>query len=114
MSRLEIVVARGGGYLDDAARIWAEATAFRDGDPDVAPLEEARPLIESAVDASPDALLLIAVAGDGRAVGFAACEPVAAGHDRRAVSTSIAARRGNRLPRPASIPGPGGSCSDLY
>jgi ribosomal protein S18 acetylase RimI-like enzyme len=84
MSRLEIVVARGGEYLDDAARIWAEATAFRDGDADVAPLEEARPLIQSAVEASPDALLLIAVAGDRAAVGFAACEPVGAAHDRRA------------------------------
>lgn len=84
MARLQIVVARGDDYLDDAARIWAEATAARDGDPDVAPLDVARPLLESAVSGSAAALFLIALDGDGKAVGFAIGEPVGAAAERRA------------------------------
>jgi GNAT superfamily N-acetyltransferase len=77
----EIVVARPGEYLDDAAEIWAEATAARDGDPEVAPLEVARPLIDRVVNSSADSLLLIAV-GDGRdPLGFAAAEPVGRQHE---------------------------------
>jgi RimJ/RimL family protein N-acetyltransferase len=84
MARLEIVVARGDEYLDDAARIWAEATAARDGDPDVAPLDAARPLIDSAVNGSAGALFLIALDDDGKPVGFAVGEPVGATNERRA------------------------------
>lgn len=94
MSRLEVVVARGDDHLDDAARIWAEATAARDGDPDVAPLEVARPLIESVVNGSPDSLFLVAVAGDGDAMGFALCEPLGTGPDRRAELRYLGVRPG--------------------
>jgi ribosomal protein S18 acetylase RimI-like enzyme len=84
MAPFEIVVARGHEDLDDAARIWAEATAARDGDPQVAPLEVARPLIEAVVSGSTESLLLIARAAHGEALGFAASGPVGAGHERRA------------------------------
>ena len=93
MAPFEIVVACGNEDLDDAARIWAEATAARDGDPKIAPLEVARPLIEAALSGSAESLLLIARAGHAAhashaahagAVGFAASAPVGAGHERRA------------------------------
>ncbi|WP_170210202.1 GNAT family N-acetyltransferase [Saccharopolyspora antimicrobica] len=62
-------------HVDDAARIWAEATAARDRDPEVASLESARPIIQGVLDRSPRSLLLVAVAGE-EALGFAAVEPV--------------------------------------
>jgi ribosomal protein S18 acetylase RimI-like enzyme len=60
--------------IDAAALIWAETTAARDHDSQVAPLEQARPLIQSVLASSPRSLLL--VASDNTAVvGFAAIEP---------------------------------------
>jgi ribosomal protein S18 acetylase RimI-like enzyme len=66
----------GRREVDDAARIWAEATAARDGDEEVAGLEVSRPIIQGVLDSSPRALLLIARATDGVAAGFAAIEPL--------------------------------------
>ncbi|MBQ1075144.1 phosphotransferase [Micromonospora sp. C31] len=40
-------------HIDEAARIWAEATAARDGDTEIAPLRLARPLIEAVLDSAP-------------------------------------------------------------
>lgn len=62
-------------HVDAAAQIWAEATAKRDGDADVAPLELARPIIQRVLDASPRAFLPIVLAGD-TTVAFAAVAPV--------------------------------------
>ncbi len=76
MALVKVVVAEAGEYVDDAAQIWAEATAARDGDPDVAPLDVSRPVIDAVVNSSPRSLLLIALDADGRALGFAAAEPI--------------------------------------
>lgn len=91
MSAFEIVVARGDEYLDDAALIWAQATAARDGDHEIAPVEIARPLIASALNDSPESLLLIA-RGEGESLGFAASAPVGASHARRAELRYFAVR----------------------
>jgi GNAT superfamily N-acetyltransferase len=70
-----VVEARGGEYLDEAAQIWAEATAARDGDDEVAGLELSRPLIAAVLDSSARSGLLVAL-DEGAAVGFAAIEPL--------------------------------------
>ncbi len=71
---------RGSSDVDDAAQIWAEATAARDGDHEVADLSVSRPIIEAVLGLSPEAFVLIARADDGNAVGFAAVQPVPAQH----------------------------------
>lgn len=63
---------RGSRDIDEAAQIWAEATAARDGSQDVAGLGVSRPLIEALLDRSADAFVLVATSGDGTVVGFAA------------------------------------------
>ncbi len=68
--------------LADAAQIWAEATAARDGATQVAPLDLSLPLIEAVIHSSPRSLLMIARDGGGRALGFAALEPIGSGEDR--------------------------------
>lgn len=73
---LTVVVAGVDEYIDEAAEIWAEATSARDGDVEVPPLHVSRRLIETVLDSSPRSLLLVAVGHDGRAVGFAAVQPV--------------------------------------
>jgi ribosomal protein S18 acetylase RimI-like enzyme len=65
----------GSRLVDEAARIWAEATAARDGDREVASLAEARPVIEQALGQSPRALLLVAQDG-GEPAGFAVIGPL--------------------------------------
>ncbi len=64
-------------HLAEAAVIWAEATAARDGDPEVAPLEQALPVIQRVIGSSPRSLLVVAIDEDERVVGFAAIEPLA-------------------------------------
>jgi len=51
------------------AQLWAEATAARDGDPDVAGLELSRPLVLDAMD-RPGTIATVAVDG-GEVVAFA-------------------------------------------
>ncbi len=65
----------GSRDVDDAARIWAEATAARDGGEEVAALSISRPVIAAVLASSPAAFLLIARSQDGTAVGFAAVRP---------------------------------------
>jgi ribosomal protein S18 acetylase RimI-like enzyme len=75
--RVDMIEARAGSpQVDEAARIWAEATAARDGDEDVADLDVSRPIIAGVLDRSPRALLLIARTAEGAAAGFAAVEPL--------------------------------------
>ena len=62
-------------YVDDAAQIWAEATAKRDGEPDVAPLGLSRPIIENALNSSRDPLLLVAIDRTDKPVGMALITP---------------------------------------
>jgi ribosomal protein S18 acetylase RimI-like enzyme len=77
-SFVDVIDGTGRGDLvDEAARIWAEATAARDGDGEVPGLEVARPVIQGVLDRSPQALLLIAFSADGTAAGFAVVEPLA-------------------------------------
>ena len=73
-----IRVAGPGEYLDEAATIWAEATAARDGLTGVAPLSLARPPIQRVVESSPRSLLLVALGAGDRVDGFAAVEPMPA------------------------------------
>jgi ribosomal protein S18 acetylase RimI-like enzyme len=68
-------------HLDGAAQVWAEATAARDGDPEVAPLEVSRPVI-AAVLGRPGALLVVAVGERGQVAGFAVAAPLAAQEQR--------------------------------
>ncbi|MCL7456842.1 GNAT family N-acetyltransferase [Micromonospora sp. MSM11] len=75
MSDVRVRPATHERHIDEAARIWAEATAARDGDTEVAPLRLARPLIQAVLDGTPRSLLLVALDA-GRVVGFAAVEPV--------------------------------------
>jgi ribosomal protein S18 acetylase RimI-like enzyme len=76
MSSVQIRVAGPGGHIDEAATIWAEATAARDGDAEVAPLSFARPLIQRVIESSPRSLLVVAFDPGDRVVGFAAVEPM--------------------------------------
>jgi ribosomal protein S18 acetylase RimI-like enzyme len=74
---VDVVDAAGCGHLiDDAARIWVEATAARDQVAEVPGLEISRPVIQGVLDRSPRAVLLVARIGDGTAAGFAAVEPL--------------------------------------
>jgi ribosomal protein S18 acetylase RimI-like enzyme len=75
---VEVIDAAGRAPLiDEAAQIWAEATAARDGRDEVPGLEDSRPVIQSVLDRSEQSLLLIARSADGTAAGFVAIEPVA-------------------------------------
>ncbi len=76
MRHIEVRAATRGEHLDDAAQIWAEATAGRDGDRDVAPLELSRPIIDAVLSASPRSFLLIAFDRAHTPVGFAVTEPL--------------------------------------
>lgn len=70
------VATRSSTSLDarrEAARIWAHATAHRDGDPDVATVEEALPVIDRAL--SPDGASLHLAETAGGALGFVVLEP---------------------------------------
>lgn len=81
MEPVHVVLAEAGEYVDDAAEIWAQATAARDGDANAAPLNLSLPVIEDVVNSSPRSLLLVAVDGEDRAVGFALAEPVSGARD---------------------------------
>jgi ribosomal protein S18 acetylase RimI-like enzyme len=80
VAEFHVLIARRGEYLDEAGQIWAEATAARDGVPEIAPITESRPIIEGVVNGRPSGLLLVALDRAGAAVGFAAIElPAGAG-----------------------------------
>jgi ribosomal protein S18 acetylase RimI-like enzyme len=74
---------RGSSDIDEAAQIWAEATAARDGDEEVADLSLSRPVIEAVLARSPASFVLIAH-DETVMAGFAAVEP--AGEGSAAVS----------------------------
>jgi hypothetical protein len=68
--------ARNSADVDAAAQIWAEATAARDGDKEVAELRFSRSVIQEVLDRSPRSVQLVDRAADGTATGFAAAEPL--------------------------------------
>ncbi len=85
---VEVIDGTGRGDLvDEAAQVWAEATAARDGNGEVPGLEVSRPVIQEVLDRSAGALLLIARSADGTAAGFAVVEPLA-GRDKPVVQVS--------------------------
>lgn len=61
-------------FLDDAARLWAAATAARDGDRDLAPLSRSRPLIEQVL-AADGSMILLLDADTGELQAFATAQP---------------------------------------
>jgi ribosomal protein S18 acetylase RimI-like enzyme len=61
-------------HIDGAAQVWAEATAFRDCDPDVAPLEDSRPIIARVFD-QPRSALIVAIDDDSQVTAFAIAAP---------------------------------------
>jgi ribosomal protein S18 acetylase RimI-like enzyme len=65
--------------VDAAARLWAEATAARDGDDEVAALSQARPVLVKALS-QPGAEFTVAADGD-RVVAFATASQAAADGD---------------------------------
>jgi len=68
-------VLRGDqSHLDGAAQVWAEATAARDGDPEVAPLDLSRPVIASALG-RPGALLFVVLDEHEQVAAFAVAGP---------------------------------------
>lgn len=90
-----MIEARADGpQLDEAAQIWAEATAARDGDEDVADLEVSRPIIAGVLERSPRALLLIARDAEGTAAGFAAVEPLVSTDENAAEIRYLGVRPG--------------------
>jgi ribosomal protein S18 acetylase RimI-like enzyme len=74
-----IEARRGSRELEEAGQIWAEATAFRDGESEIPGLADSLPIIEAVLDRSPRAFVLLARADGGVAAGFAAVEPIPAG-----------------------------------
>jgi ribosomal protein S18 acetylase RimI-like enzyme len=81
---MQVIVDRAHQHLEDAARIWAEATAARGGDAEAAPLELSRDLIQQALDASPRSLLLISIDERNTVVGFATAAPRSPGDETTA------------------------------
>jgi ribosomal protein S18 acetylase RimI-like enzyme len=81
-------VLRGDdSHIDGAAQVWAEATAARDGDPDVAPLEDSRPII-ARVLGRPGAVLTVALDEGNQVVAFAVAAPAHASAARPCASTA--------------------------
>jgi ribosomal protein S18 acetylase RimI-like enzyme len=89
---MQVIVDRAHQHLADAARIWVEATAARDGDTEVAPLGLSRERIQQALDASPQSLLLITVDERGSVVGFATTAPRSPGDETTAELRYIGVR----------------------
>jgi ribosomal protein S18 acetylase RimI-like enzyme len=89
---VQVIVDRAHQHLADAARIWAEAIAAREGDVEPAPLEVSRDRIQQALDASPQSLLLISVDERGVVVGFATAAPRAPGDETTAELRYLAVR----------------------
>ena len=82
-------LARGDrSQIDGAAQVWAEATAFRDGDPQVAPLEDSRPIIAGVVD-RPGSVLIVALDDEDQVIAFAVAAPAAEGKDDLASTAEV-------------------------
>jgi len=84
--------SRGSKQLEDAAQIWAEATAFRDGESEIADLADSLPILEAVLDRSPQSFVLLAQADGGVAAGFLAVEPIAATAGARAEVSFLGVR----------------------
>ncbi len=87
-----VEASRGSRELEDAAQIWAEATAVRDGESEIAGLADSLPIIAAVLDRSPQAFVLVAQAGGGVAAGFAAVEPISGTTGARAEVSFLGVR----------------------
>jgi len=87
-----VEASRGSLELEDAAQIWAEATAFRDGETEIAELADSLPILEAVLDRSPQYFVLLAQADGGVAAGFVAVEPVAGTHGAQAEVSFLGVR----------------------
>jgi ribosomal protein S18 acetylase RimI-like enzyme len=76
------------GHIDGAAQVWAEATAARDGDPDVAPLENSRPIIAGVAD-RPRRVLVVAIDEGDQVVAFAVAAAAADGSASPAATAEV-------------------------
>ena len=76
------------GHIDGAAQAWAEATAFRDGDPEVAPLEDSRPIIAGVVE-RPRSVLIVALDDEDQVIAFAVAAPSLEGKDIPASTAEV-------------------------
>src|SRR5215472_8048342 len=73
---MQIAQTRAPADVDAAAQIWAEATAARDGEDEIAELADSRPIIQAVLDRSPDSMLFLArTPRHGIPLAFAAVEP---------------------------------------
>jgi RimJ/RimL family protein N-acetyltransferase len=81
MASLIVLESALDQFVDDAAQIWAEATAKRDNDHEIAPLALSRPVIDAVLGGSLRSRLLVAVDLTGQVVGFIAVEPSASDSD---------------------------------
>ena len=63
------------GDLDGAARVWARATAKRDGKAEIPPLEAAKDVVRDSL--REERSTLVVAADEGVVIGFAAAEPTA-------------------------------------
>jgi ribosomal protein S18 acetylase RimI-like enzyme len=73
---MRITETRAAADIDAAAQIWAEATAARDGEDEVAGLEDSRPIIQGVLDRSAESVLLLARSEERTPLAFAAVEPI--------------------------------------
>jgi hypothetical protein len=75
-------------HIDGAAQVWPEATAFRDGDPDVAPLEDSRPIIARVAN-RPRSVLIVALHDEDQVIAFAVAAPALAVTDDLAGTAEV-------------------------
>jgi ribosomal protein S18 acetylase RimI-like enzyme len=73
---MRITQTRAPADVDAAAQLWAEATAARDGEDEVAGLTESRPIIQGVLDRSADSFVLLGTFGRGMPGAFAAVAPI--------------------------------------
>ena len=87
-----VEASRGSQELEDAAQIRAEATAFRDGESEIADLADSLPILEAVLDRSPQSFVLLAQADGEVAAGFVAVEPIAGTTGTRAEVSFLGVR----------------------
>jgi ribosomal protein S18 acetylase RimI-like enzyme len=76
VTTMRVLETRDQPYLDAAAQLWAEATAARDHDDEVAGLDLARPVIDAVLASSPRSRLFVGLAQTEQVLAFAAVEPL--------------------------------------
>lgn len=87
VSTVTTVLRGDHSHIDGAAQVWAEATATRDGDPDVAPLEISRPIIARVFD-RPRGVLVVALGKGNLVEAFAVAAPAQDGTASSPASTA--------------------------